>query len=798
MRPYLALIKDSFRAAFASNVLYLLLALITCVLLAVAPLHVREILDWKIRFGESNSVSERVARYLVERGENEKYPKVMRVWSKLKPKTQENVRKWVEIMDDESVMPIAEERTIHIFSTKGELQTDLNKMIKDRKFYDSDVWNKDRLRSEAKELAGQEVENLSDGQSRRLNRLLIANALPRLIDQGAKSALELRYATWGFWDFTFNLSQQQFSKIATTWVTWVFDWVLWVGLILAILVTANIIPETFLPGSLNLLLSKPISRWGLLVAKFIGGCAYVSLCSIYLFLGVWLWMGLAFGVWEPRILWAIPLYIIVFAIYYSVSTLIGVWSRSQILAIVVTVLFGAICFGVGSSYMFAKNYLSHNRPSDLIPVESQLLHVGKLNAVSRWDESTSQWNEVLAANIRQEQAAFVNLAVTAQNADQGGSGDIERLGPVFDPRSNLIVSGMLDFSDMGSFNYQDLYVSEIDKVRFRKIGKFPRNSVALFTDRDGAVVVSSTGKFLRLNEVSVPADASGETQEKGNQISRALSKKNEPFTDVSPKTRSSGLSSNRVAYNPSTRSISTLSGKQLQVFRLADDGKYELAVEKDVTEWFLKGLSVIVKSGGDAVVLALGNGEVVAFDESTLEHQKTLLPQSKSRFKLVAASNDGRYFVFVCYNKTLWVLDAEKPDSIVQPKISEQGTVTAIRFDGQGQLWVGDTSNFAKLYNLESLEQLKELSPKSSLFTMFYNYCLSPSYWLCPKPGEFYKVIAHVSGVADGAVEEDEVPDSNLSRDTSTDDPWQPLWSGLLFMFVTLFVASVIFIRRDF
>ena len=42
MRPYLAIIKDSFREALASRVLWVLLALITVTLLAFAPLTYRE------------------------------------------------------------------------------------------------------------------------------------------------------------------------------------------------------------------------------------------------------------------------------------------------------------------------------------------------------------------------------------------------------------------------------------------------------------------------------------------------------------------------------------------------------------------------------------------------------------------------------------------------------------------------------------------------------------------------------------------------------------------------------------
>src|SRR5262245_38423738 len=53
MRPYLAVIKDSFREALASRVLWILLILTTVLLLAVAPFGVK---DYRPTRLQSNSV----------------------------------------------------------------------------------------------------------------------------------------------------------------------------------------------------------------------------------------------------------------------------------------------------------------------------------------------------------------------------------------------------------------------------------------------------------------------------------------------------------------------------------------------------------------------------------------------------------------------------------------------------------------------------------------------------------------------------------------------------------------------
>ena len=49
MRKYFAVVKDSFREALASRVLWILLLLVTLLLAAVAPLGYREVLTFRLR-----------------------------------------------------------------------------------------------------------------------------------------------------------------------------------------------------------------------------------------------------------------------------------------------------------------------------------------------------------------------------------------------------------------------------------------------------------------------------------------------------------------------------------------------------------------------------------------------------------------------------------------------------------------------------------------------------------------------------------------------------------------------------
>ena len=52
---------------------------------------------------------------------------------------------------------------------------------------------------------------------------------------------------------------------------------------------------------------------------------------------------------------------------------------------------------------------------------------------------------------------------------------------------------------MGSIRHQNLFVADVDDLRFRKIGKAPRRALKFFSDEEGVLTVDSSGKIYRLN-----------------------------------------------------------------------------------------------------------------------------------------------------------------------------------------------------------------------------------------------------------------------------------------------------------
>ena len=70
-------------------------------------------------------------------------------------------------------------------------------------------------------------------------------------------------------------------------------------ILIAVIITSFFIPNMLRPGSVVMLLSKPISRITLLLFKYLGGLFFVLILTSFVVGGVWLITGVRAGVWAP-------------------------------------------------------------------------------------------------------------------------------------------------------------------------------------------------------------------------------------------------------------------------------------------------------------------------------------------------------------------------------------------------------------------------------------------------------------------------------------------------------------------
>jgi len=118
------------------------------------------------------------------------------------------------------------------------------------------------------------------------------------------------------------------------------------GIFLAIIWTSGFLPTFLDPNHATVLLAKPVPRWSLLLGKVLGVIVFVFLQTTFFVVGTWIALGFATGVFDVRYLFAIPVLLLHFTVFYSFSAMLAVWTRSTVVCVFGTLLFWVLCWGM--------------------------------------------------------------------------------------------------------------------------------------------------------------------------------------------------------------------------------------------------------------------------------------------------------------------------------------------------------------------------------------------------------------------------------------------------------------------
>lgn len=99
---------------------------------------------------------------------------------------------------------------------------------------------------------------------------------------------------------------------------------------------SSFIPSMLEKGNIDVLLSKPVSRPKIILAKFLGGVLLIFCSLCYLIGFVWLILSSKSGFWHLPFLYSILWLTLSFAVIYSIIILIGLISQSSILSIIIS------------------------------------------------------------------------------------------------------------------------------------------------------------------------------------------------------------------------------------------------------------------------------------------------------------------------------------------------------------------------------------------------------------------------------------------------------------------------------
>lgn len=757
MRPYLAILKDSFREALVSRVLWILLVISTLVLVALAPVGIKE------RTGivfTANDITD--AKGLLDKIKRQEAEAALSPGKQIWPLLSDDFKDKVAPRGDPS--PRASWPGAIYFQLPGELNT----VIASRELYDTKAWSDITLTEEARDLLARGIEQLDDEDLSRFNRLLLEAAYPNEIAASREKAVAITYLWWR----ALTLPIAKHDVIAATFqvLQWFFGSV--IGVFAGVLVTASIIPQTYSAGAIDLLLSKPISRWLLFLTKYAGGCIFILLNGGYVVVGLWLIAGLRWGEWNHRMLLVVPVLVFLFAVYYAVSSLAGVIWRNAIVSVVMTVVFWAACFGVGSvKGVVEPLLLNPERLIKLVPAGDELIAVNERAEVFRWSSAKPSWQEVLTSAEKGRTPRALGLTLPL-------------IGPAYDSKHERLLALPAAAPQFGFMPADNALIVGTQKDGWKRQAGIaaPPGTAALLIDRQGTLfAVTPRGPSKLVGE---PVSSEAPVKVFGFNVPAVGGSR---FVAASSDLRLGTPLS--VAIDRGNDEMVLFDTQKLRVLSPGAKGRYVSRVSRELAD----NLSGVVAIGGGHVLLARANGEISVFGSAQLEDEGTFRPEAKNAPRFVDVSADGKTFAVVFHNRRLWLYDAVNRRPLAM-QVSGQGDISAASFSGD-RLLVADRFTKVTEYEVPAGDVIARRRPSLSALEKVYLFGIQPIYTVFPKPGEMGNVAAYLLTGSESATVGTQ---SDLQASRPKLDIWTPIWSNLAFIAVVVGLGCLYTSYKDF
>lgn len=782
MRACFAILKDSFREAAASRVLWIALIAIVVVLLALAPLGLTTVPSTQLRPYELVD-TEAFLRVLAESSKTPETPSA-HLWSLLTEQQKSEVGGWLKPGDSDQEPPQDRRGP----PRRGRIQTRvldlINPLLKNPQFYRAESWAAVKMDEDlrAPDDASLAADTLA---ARNLKRL--AGAFPQSIEINDELSLSLTYGSMILFGPLRAPPVQTGRLIDETIIGILSVFLGFFGIFSSLLVTSTIIPRTFEPGEISLLLSKPARRSVLFVTKFFGGCAFTFLCAAVLVSGVWLLLWIRFGFWRPELLLCIPLYVFLFAIYFSVSALAGAIWKNATVSLILVVVFWVVVTTTGAIHGFMSNvYIRSQQIVEVAAAGDEIFVVDGSKAFSRWDSANSDWETVFE----------YDGGNSFQQAVSRMFGSAMRIRPVASPDGERLLALQPEFSRFGGAAPATLVSGDKDNNFAREAEWTPPEPIfAVFLSNDGRILLPGTRSVYQYLGVSEQVK---DTQAWFKKVTGGLYS---PSTSQGFDVLTSGdLESLRpdasVAFNGSDNTIVTWNNGKLTTMVQSETGKYSVGTSRS----FDKAQSAVIATGGQFVLCALADGNVILLDRMSLETIAEALIPDGDKPKTAEFAADGSWGVVMTHGGDVITCGGKEREFLAW-KPPGVGAVSAVNFDADGQLIVADGRRSLQLYDSTSRRPVKTIAGQLAWPYRAYDLVLFPLYKMLPKPSELDNAVRYlVTGEKTVAVDANqaEQPAENLNQQRITFDLWTSFWSNLGFIAVMLAAGCVYLIRRDF
>ena len=111
------------------------------------------------------------------------------------------------------------------------------------------------------------------------------------------------------------------------------------GILLSVAATAFFMPRTLEKGAADTVFSKPVSRLALMMSRYFAGLIFVAILAVLLVGGMHIGFLVSSGYSDPGFLWSILTLIYIFAVMHAFSIMIGIFTRSSVAALLLTMIF---------------------------------------------------------------------------------------------------------------------------------------------------------------------------------------------------------------------------------------------------------------------------------------------------------------------------------------------------------------------------------------------------------------------------------------------------------------------------
>lgn len=775
MRPYLAIIKDAFREALSNKILWLTLLLITIFLLLIAPVGFEE--DQGTRIGQDEVLNWLGLIDQLQSTARRSEPSAEKhLWSLLSDEQRERAERVVR--ETEEARNSGPPRR---FREQQRFLEILNSLVQREDFYSPEAWKNVTLSDEL--LNSWEASAPKSSQRAAVQRRMLGVVFSRHLDLARGGDLYATYLGFRPFDrplpFGPEILKEVLQAVLAGMISVIFGWL---GTVVAIIVTASIMPRTFEPGEITLLLSKPISRPGLYVARFLGGCAFTLVNVAYLLVGLWLIAGLRFGIWNHGLLLGIPVYVFLFAVYFSVSALVGVRWGNAIIAVCVAIGFSLFLQALFIVKQTCEFFLAPQNLRTVLLAGEDVLAVNSARETLLWDSQLGDWKPVFTSGGRGG-AAFERRVRLVESP--------------FRPRVKEEGAAIVALNPVGGWTSNEV-------IEARRDGDWQRESLGRLNDAITELLVDPQGKILCVGTAGiyefVPADP--EEAARAAVLEAATGGFWKPAVktgtrEIHPADFERVRREDSSALNPLTGEILIYRKGELTRYGFADSNSSRLTSSKLAVPAHWE-----TTAEPPAALVAAGLQTLVAFADGTI----TVLGEEPVRYRpfpgiapaALEVSADGRWFGLVTHDGRAWLYDARSSHPAVW-KWGGQGNIATLGFSGTSHLLLADQRDRVRVIDLDTSSVERTLQGPLTVLERSYDWGVAPLYALLPKPSELDRVVQTlVTGETSRIFSEGPRTTANLRQEQVVQDQWFVVLTSLAFIVFMVGLGCWQIASRDF